>query len=265
MATIFISEAASGTGAHLAICLAKRGHQVVAASLSGDFPAEAPAGLGIVPIEMNIADGASIRAAVSEAVELFPELDTVIANGIQGTAGPLEFKSEDEIMRLINTNLSGQLLLLQAVIPHLRTVPRGRIIGVSGTIGLIGIPGGVAPSAARAGFEIGLDALRHELHPCGIKVSVVQGAPAHSDEYGLPLEVDSDPDGAYYRLIRGVNQFGCQTATPQQVADLVQDVLEQDEPPFRSTVGHHEDVLAVLRSGDERRTTPLIRELFDIA
>lgn len=28
---------------------------------------------------------------------------------------------------------------------------------------------------------------------------------------------------------------------------------------------HHEDVLAELRSGDERLTTPLIRELFDIA
>ncbi len=265
MATIFVSEAASGTGAYLANCLAHHGHQVVAASESGDFPDGTLAGLGIVPVQMDITDAASIRSAVAEAIELFPELDTVIANGTFGTAGPLEYRSEDEVARLININLTGQLLLLRAMVPHLRTADRARIIGMSSPLGLIGTPGGVIPCAARAGFEVGLDALRHELLPVGITVSVVQACPPNISDYGLPLTVAEDRDGAYDRLVLGVNHFGCQTSAPQEVADLVRHVLEQDTPPFRSTVSAHDDILAELRSGDEWRTTPLIRELFDLA
>ncbi len=265
MATVLVTEVDAGIGADLAIGLAAAGNQVIAASRSGTFQHPGGAGLGIVPLEMDLSSPVSVQTAVAEAADSFPSLDVLVANGDVGTFAPLELLAPAALGQLLTTNLVGQLLTMQAVIPHLRRSPRPRIIGISSAVGLIGLPGGAVPCAARAGFEVALDALRHELRPFGVKVSIVQAAPPSEAAYGLPSALGPAADGAYRPLVDSVNEFGCETLPTEFVVRAVLRALTEEDPKFRYSLGAYAGLASQLRRADDEESAEVIRDLFEIA
>jgi NAD(P)-dependent dehydrogenase (short-subunit alcohol dehydrogenase family) len=77
------------------------------------------------------------------------------------------------LRRQLEINLVGQLAVTQAFLPLLRKA-RGRIVNVSSLAGKLTTPFNGAYSAAKHGIEAFSDALRMELAPWGIHVSVVE-------------------------------------------------------------------------------------------
>ncbi|MEM7321627.1 MAG: SDR family NAD(P)-dependent oxidoreductase [Actinomycetota bacterium] len=264
MATILVSESDSDIGENLAVGLALAGHQVIAASRSGALPYRPGNGLGIVPVELDLRDHRSIAAAFGEVGDLMSGLDVVVANGSVGRFGPLEFVDPEQLGELAAINLVGQMQMLRVAIPLLRRSSRARIIGISSISAMIGLPGGAASCAVRAGFEAALDALRIELLPFGVRVSVVQAAPATEAAYGLPLQSGAMVDGGYGPLIDAVNRFGCHVEPLEAVVDVVKDVLAEAAPRFRYTMGSYADLVGELRRADEDEAAAAICELFEV-
>ncbi len=265
MANVLVTEATSEIGATIAVGLAANGFQVIAASPSGAFPSGDGGGLGIVPIELDLRDPGSITSAVAEAAEIFPGIDVVVANGVVGTFSPFELLAEEKLTDTLEVNLVGQLRLLQAVVPHLRQSDRGRILGISSTVGMLGLPGGVAPCAARAGFEVALSALRQELVRFGIKVSVVEASPQEQSAYGLPWVPAPGTDRTYVELAKAVSDFGCHVEPPATVVQTIRDALTAEDPLFRYTAdGSYGDLAEEIRTADPERAVDIVEELFQL-
>jgi NAD(P)-dependent dehydrogenase (short-subunit alcohol dehydrogenase family) len=253
MSTVLVTEADSNLGERLAVGLADAGHQVVAASRSGDLPRSGALGLGIIPLEMDLLDRSSVAAGVAAAADLLPSLDVVVANGVVGTFAPLEQVRPEDMSELLGHNLIGQLQLVQAAIPHLRRSERARIVGITSIAAMIGLPGGAISCAARAGFEAALDALRHELSPFAIRVSTIQAAPADEREYNLPPSSLADGSGigdGYDALRRSVSHFGCHVEDPDTVVKVLRKVLAAEHPAFRYTLGVYADMVRELRRAE---------------
>jgi NAD(P)-dependent dehydrogenase (short-subunit alcohol dehydrogenase family) len=85
----------------------------------------------------------------------------------------MEFLPLDALRRQLEVNVVGQIAVTQAFLPSLRKA-RGRIVNISSVSGLISSPFTGAYSASKFALEALTDALRMELRPWKIHVSIVE-------------------------------------------------------------------------------------------
>ena len=112
-----------------------------------------------------------VQAAVGDA-----GLDALINNAGIVVAGPLEFIPLDDFRRQLEVNVTGQLAVTQAFLGLLRRA-RGRIVMMSSASGRIALPI-IGPYAApKMALEGLADALRLELRPQGVEVTIIQPGP----------------------------------------------------------------------------------------
>ena len=131
----FVSGANRGIGAEIARQLATdHGFLVLAGARD---PAKVAAIDGLVPLELDVSDQASVDAA-RERFEADPgRLDVLVNNaGVGGsyTQGAADFDLDDA-KRTLETNLFGAWRLAQAALPLLRASDDGRIVNVSSGAG----------------------------------------------------------------------------------------------------------------------------------
>lgn len=123
---------------------------------------------------LDLGDNATIDRAFDELREKgVTQLDALIncAARLHGT--PLEIVTQKEVQDLFQTNVFGTLRVTQRAIPLLRPT-KGRIIIVGSLAGSFVMPMTGAYSASKFALEGLMDALRRELYPWGIKVSLIK-------------------------------------------------------------------------------------------
>ncbi len=179
--TILVTGATSGIGRHAALALAKDGHHVIAAgrreaalaSLSAEAKA---AGAKLDPLRLDVTDAASIAAAVRDvrALTFGRGLDALVNNAGFGQAGPLETVGDEELRAQFETNVFGLMALTRAFLPEMRAKGFGRIVNVSSIAGRIVFPLMGAYHATKFAVEALSDALRNEVAPFGIGVSLIE-------------------------------------------------------------------------------------------
>jgi NAD(P)-dependent dehydrogenase (short-subunit alcohol dehydrogenase family) len=136
------------------------------------------------PVQLDITD----RSAVAGLPEHLPaELDGVVNNAGIIVQGPVESVPLDDLSRQLDVNVTSQIAVVQAVLPQLRRT-RGRIVFMSSVSGLITVPGTGAYSASKYALESLADALRMELRPWGIPVSLIEPGPTRTDMWGDALD-----------------------------------------------------------------------------
>lgn len=84
--------------------------------------------------------------------------------------GRLESISANDIQQVLNTNLLAPMLLTQALLPHLRRLPKAQVICIGSALGRIGLPGFSVYSASKFGLRGFAEALRRELGDSAIRV-----------------------------------------------------------------------------------------------
>ena len=171
--SVLITGASSGIGEATALRLARAGWRVFAgvrADADGDR-LRAAAGERLEPVTIDVT-GPTTIAAVAEALVDQP-LDGLVNNAGTALAMPLEFLPLDQLRRQLEVNLVGHVAVTQALLPNLRWA-RGRIVNVGSIAGRSSLPFLSAYAASKHALEAVTDALRVELRPFGIAVTVIE-------------------------------------------------------------------------------------------
>ena len=172
-----ISGAGRGIGAGIAARLASEGAAVAVLDLDGETASSSAEAITLkggraIGIAADVADEASVQAAVTRAVEEFGHLDIVVNNaGI--TRDNLLFKmSVEDFDTVLNVHLRGTFLLTKTAQKHLVDNGYGRVVNLSSRSAL-GNRGQANYSAAKAGI-IGFTATAAiELGRFGITVNAI--------------------------------------------------------------------------------------------
>lgn len=139
---------------------------------------------------MDVTDPAAVAQTISECVNAIGRPDILINAAGRAVPGYLKDISYKQFDETIKVNLHGVWITTAAILPYMKG-DGGWIVNVSsiaGFIGLIGYTDYAASKFAVIGFS---EALRNELKPSGIGVSVL--CPPDTDTPGLAAEDKTKP------------------------------------------------------------------------
>lgn len=175
--TVFITGASSGIGAELARQFAAEGAKVVAAARRKEKLDELTAGINgaggnALAVACDVADRASVDAAVAEAVHAFGGLDVVVANAGFGVSGLMHTLDTEDFRRQFETNFFGVVHTIYATLPHL-VASRGRLGLVASIMGRFGAPTTAAYCASKFAVVGLAESLYYELAEQGVSVTCI--------------------------------------------------------------------------------------------
>lgn len=170
-----ITGAARGIGAGTAKRFADEGACIAVLDLDEESAAATAGGLGAekaVGVECDVADAASVDAAVARVVDELGGLD-VLVNNAGVTRDNLLFKmSEDDWDMVMNVHLRGAFLMSRAAQKHMVAAKYGKILNLS-SVSALGNRGQANYSAAKMGLQGFTRTLAIELGPFGVNVNAV--------------------------------------------------------------------------------------------
>ena len=171
-----ITGASSGIGAAAARLLTQEGVHVILAARRRERLVSLASELGNAAsiIETDVANKAQVAALFNQVQERFGGLDLLFNNAGIGINARFETSDPDKWRQMIDVNLYGVLHCTQAAIPLMRGRAGAMICSVSSVGGRHGVENWSVYSATKfavVGFH---DALRKELGPDRIRVSVIE-------------------------------------------------------------------------------------------
>ncbi len=175
--SVVITGASSGIGAACAHYLDERGFTVwagVRRQEDGDeLASQCSRRLRVLSLDVTKSESISAAARMLTQVTGENGLWGLINNAGISVAGPLELLPLDDVRSQFEVNVIGALAVTQALLPLLRR-RRGRIVNISSIAGLTATPFLGAYCSSKFALEAMSDALRLELAPWGIRVSLVE-------------------------------------------------------------------------------------------
>ncbi len=255
---VLITGCSSGIGLCLAQGLAARGYRVFATARRQE-DVDTLLAHGLEALRLDLADSASIRAAVEEVLKRTDgKLYALINNGAYGQPGAVEDLSRAVLREQFETNLFGTHELTTLVLPFMRRQGRGRVIQISSLLGYVALPFRGAYNASKFALEGLSDTLRLELHGSGIHLCLVEPGPVASRfranayaMYQKHIDVECSFHRDTYRAMeRRLTKKGPAapfTLPPEAVLDKVIHALESHRPRIRYPVTFPAHLFAVLR------------------
>ena len=171
-----ITGASSGIGQAAARLLAEEGVHVVLAARRLDLLDALAEELGASAtiVQTDVTDGSQVKALFELVRERFGGLDLLFNNAGLGISAPFADSKPEQWKTMIEVNLYGVFNCTHAAIALMRGRPGAMISSVSSVGGRYGVENWSVYSATKyavVGFH---DALRKELGPDGIRVSVIE-------------------------------------------------------------------------------------------
>lgn len=162
---VLLSGATGGIGREVARLLLERGARIALVSR----PSERLDGLvedldspDAIAFAADVTDRAEVQDAADRAAEEFGGLDAAIAGAGVVLTGTIAEQTEEDVRRVVDTNLYGTLWTLQAALPHVDRVG-GHLLAVASIAGIVPTPlAGIYPATKAAVGEV-IAQLRMEL------------------------------------------------------------------------------------------------------
>lgn len=174
-AHVIITGGSQGIGA----AFAKEAHDagarvsLIARHLEGLTRAAAAVGPGVLWRAADVTDLESLNAALAALTAKSGPCDILLY--CAGAALPGRFLDvpAQEFQEQWRLNVGGAVAAVQHVLPGMVARGRGHIVLVSSTAGVIGVPGYTGYGATKYAIRGFADALRYEVEPAGVRVSVL--------------------------------------------------------------------------------------------
>jgi NAD(P)-dependent dehydrogenase (short-subunit alcohol dehydrogenase family) len=175
MPIALVTGANRGLGRETARQLAERGYETIVSARDESKAREAAEAIGGRPLQLDVADPASIERAAAAIGEDPGALDVLVNNagagfdfGVSGAEPDF-----DAIERSLETNFLGAYRLTVALLPLLRASGHPRIVNVSSGMGAVNEMGGWSPGyrVSKASLNAMTRILAAELESDGVKVN----------------------------------------------------------------------------------------------
>ncbi len=259
MKTVLVTGASSGIGEACALWLQDRGYRVFAAvRKDSDAASLREKSKGhLTPVLLDVESEVSIHEAAEFVLTQTPRLDGLVNNAGIAVAGPLEFLPLQELRRVLEVNVIGQVAVTQAFLPLLRPA-KGRVVLMSSISGRVAAPLMGPYAASKFALEAIGDALRRELRPWGLEVVILEPGNIQTPiwskgvAWGEELKARLSPEATrfYGRAIEGIlNYIRGQEGRglhPDEVARVVEQALSAARPKTRYVIGRDAKAGALL-------------------
>jgi NAD(P)-dependent dehydrogenase (short-subunit alcohol dehydrogenase family) len=240
----FITGASSGFGHALAeAVLEKDDRAVVGARRRGALEAlEARYPQTALAVSLDVTEHASRKAAVAAAMDRFGRIDVLANIAGRGSLGAAEEFSEAELRSQLDVNFFGAVELTRLVLPHMRSQGSGHVLNLTSVGGVASAGGFAAYCASKFALEGWSEALRDEVAPFGIQVTLVEPGNFRTEFAGDVNLRPARQVAAYRSQIAPIEDFlygqaGEQPGDPAKAAALMIEVVESATPPLRILMG----------------------------
>jgi NAD(P)-dependent dehydrogenase (short-subunit alcohol dehydrogenase family) len=253
---VLVTGCSSGIGRATAMRLHRAGYPVYATARRVQVLDDLAAA-GMTALALDVTDEASMAAAVARVVEDHGAVAVLVNNAGYALQGTVEEVPLDQVRRQFETNVFGLVRLTQLVLPGMREQGWGRVVNIGSMGGRFTFPGGGFYHASKHAVEAISDALRLEVAPFGVTVSLVQPGPVRSGfgdsalgtiqasagDGGAGSGIDAGPYGQFHQDLadRFVAAYGDRRAdmnvSVDDVADVVLRAVASNHPRARYAVG----------------------------
>jgi short-subunit dehydrogenase len=253
--TCVITGAASGIGAALAMNLARRKAVLVlvdkdadglsrVAGLTGEMGASA-----VDTYRVDLADGGDRLDLAADVASRHRGADLLVNNAGVTLAGTFEENRPADVDWLLEINLHAVLRMTKAFLPQLLARPGSHLVNMSSLFGLIAPPGQVAYVTSKYAVRGFTEALRHELAPRGVGVTVVHPGGIRTNIAANARISGPDPDGVQAEQARRFAETAL-TMPPEDAAQLIVAAVQSRKPRLVITrAAKAADLLARLTPG----------------
>ncbi|MFH5806097.1 oxidoreductase [Alienimonas sp. DA493] len=239
----FVTGCSSGFGRQLCDVVLERGARLVAtardvSSLSR-LP-EDPSQVLVAPLDVTNRE--QIDAAVAAAKDRFGRIDVLVNNAGFGVFGGIEDTPDAEVRRQFDVNVHGLLDVTRAALPVLRGQKSGHVLNLSSVAGHVARASTGFYAATKFAVEALSEALREEVEPLGIKVTLIEPSSFRTDFHGRSLAAPG-AEGTDYQLTAGAGRdrvrglHGNQPGDARKAVELMWQVVQLADPPFRLPMG----------------------------
>ena len=237
---VLVTGASGGIGLAVARGLAARGHVVYAGTRS---PGALAGHAGITPVRLDITSSQEIDDALARIQHEVGRLDGLVGNAGYGQYGSVEEVDDEAARRQFDVNVFGTMAMVRAAVPLMRQQRSGRIITISSVAGRMSTQFAGWYAASKFAVEALHDALRLEVKPFGVGVSLIEPAAVRSEFEGAALRELRTYAGQVADYQRASSAFGsavqrsyARAAEPEPVVRAVARALESPRPAARYPV-----------------------------
>jgi NAD(P)-dependent dehydrogenase (short-subunit alcohol dehydrogenase family) len=209
-----VTGGASGIGAAIASRLANAGAAVAVLDLQPEA-----ADAAHFAVQANIADDASVRAAIAAVAEKFGRIDIVINNAGIGAIGTIADNDDDEWARVFSINVTGIARVTRAALPWLLASPAASVVNTSSIAATAGLPARALYTASKGAVLSLTRAMAADHLREGIRVNCVNPGTADTPWVGRLLSQADDP--AAERAALNARQPHGRLVAADEVADAV--------------------------------------------
>ncbi|MBI4758569.1 MAG: SDR family NAD(P)-dependent oxidoreductase [Chloroflexi bacterium] len=198
-----VTGASSGIGKQVALHLVRAGARVAILARNRNALEDLAHQMGegqTLVCPADVTDPETIKSVASIVLSRFGKIDILVnAAGILRAGGFLQL-SEPEFRQVMEVDYFGTVNCLRAVLPHMVKARAGHVVNVSSLAGKVVFPGSSAYSAAKFAIIGMSNALRQELKPYGIGLTVV--CPGYVDTPLLDQHLPSVRSSIFFKMTR---------------------------------------------------------------
>ena len=172
---VLVTGASRGLGRDIALRFASEGASLFVGYRNRRQEAEdcaaqcAALGAEATPIALDLADAASVRAAISD----LPALDVLVNNAATVRDQFFFLQSDADDAEVVAINLGGTMACIRAALPGMMRSGKGVVVNVASVAAIRGSPGQASYSASKGGIIALTRTLACELSGRGIRVNAV--------------------------------------------------------------------------------------------
>lgn len=239
----FITGCSTGFGRELAALVLERGYRAVVTARDPEAIKDLGAIGEALILKLDVTDQAQVDAAILAAEEHFGGIHVLVNNAGIGYFAAVEESEEEQIRKMFEVNVFGLGRMIKAALPGMRRHTRASIVNVSSIGGLVGFPALGYYNATKFAVEGLSEALRKEVEPLGISVTVVEPSGFRTDWAGRSaneskIQIDdyADTAGKARSTLREIS--GKQDGDPIRAAEAIVAAIESGEPPHHLLLGN---------------------------